>query len=158
MSDVWPNGAPAVGDKARMDRAVTVADIERFTEISGDRNPLHYDEEYASSTPFGGVVVQGGVTTAILNAVVAERLPGPGSVFLHLSVDFRAPVRPGDTITGEIEAVEVRDDKPVMKCRVSVTRGDGVVAVEGSAVTYTVLPAPARLSRDAARRDVDGAV
>ncbi len=138
MTDVWPDGAPAVGDTARMERAVTLRDIERFTEISGDRNPLHYDEEFARATPFGGLVVQGGVTTAILNAVVAERLPGPGSVFLSLSVDFRAPVRPGDMITGEVEAVEVREDKPVMRCRVAVTRGDGVVAVEGTAVTYTV--------------------
>ncbi len=142
MTDVWPAGAPAVGNTARMIRSVTLRDIERFAEISGDRNPLHYDEEFAGATPFGGLVVQGGVTTAILNAVVAERLPGPGSVFLNLCVDVRAPVRPGDTITGEVEALEVRTDKPVMKCRVAVTRDDGVLAVEGRAVTYTVARSP----------------
>ncbi|MBW3603697.1 MAG: MaoC family dehydratase [Actinobacteria bacterium] len=139
-TDAWPGGAPAVGDTARMERVVGRRDIELFTEISGDRNPLHYDEQYAASTPFGGLVVQGGVSTAILNAVVAEQLPGPGSVFLNLTVDFRAPVRPGDTITGEVEVLEVRDDKPIMRCRMSVTRGDGVVAVEGTAVTYTMPP------------------
>jgi acyl dehydratase len=84
--------------------------------------------------------VQGGVSTAILNAVVAERLPGPGSVFLNLNVDFRAPVAPGDTITGEIEVLDVRRDKPIMTCRVSVLRGDGVLAVEGTAITYTMPP------------------
>jgi acyl dehydratase len=82
--------------------------------------------------------VQGGVTTAILNAVVAEDLPGPGSVFLNVTWDFRAPVRPGDTITGEVEVVDVRHDKPITRLRTRVVRDDGVVAVEGTAVCYTV--------------------
>ena len=112
--------------------------MERFTEISGDRNPLHYDLEAAKASRFGEIVVQGGVTSAILNAVVAEKLPGPGTVFLNLNLDFRAPVRPGDTITGRVEVTEVRDDKPITKLRASVTRDDGVVALEGTAVCYTM--------------------
>ena len=139
--DPWPQGAPSVGQTARHERTVSARDIELFTEISGDRNPLHYDPEIAEASPFGGIIVQGGVTTAVLNAVVAEHLPGPGSVFLNLTLDFRAPVRPGDTIAGEIEIVAVRPDKPITNARVSVTRHDGVVAVEGTAVTYTV-PSP----------------
>ena len=71
-----------VGQSARRSRLVTARDIELFTEISGDRNPLHYDADFAARTRFGGIVVQGGVSTAVLNAVVAEDLPGPGSVFL----------------------------------------------------------------------------
>ena len=63
----------------------------RFTDISGDRNPLHYDVEAAERTRFGGIVVQGGVTSAILNAVVAEDLPGPGTVFMNVTWDFLAP-------------------------------------------------------------------
>ena len=139
-ADAWPGGAPPVGASARMRRAVTARDIELFSEISGDFNPLHYDESYVDASPFGGVVVQGGVSTAILNAVVAQHLPGPGSVFLNLTLDFRAPVRPGDTITGEVEVVEVRSDKPITRCRMSVTRDDGVTAVEGTAVTWTMPP------------------
>lgn len=139
-ADVWPGGAPPVGASARMQRPVTARDIELFSAISGDFNPLHYDEPYASASPFGGIVVQGGVSTAILNAVVAQHLPGPGSVFLNLTLDFRAPVRPGDTITGAVEVVEVRRDKPITSCRVSVTRDDGVTAVEGTAVTWTMPP------------------
>jgi len=139
-SEVWPGGAPTAGASARMQREVTARDIELFSEISGDFNPLHYDESYATASPFGGIVVQGGVSTAILNAVVAEHLPGPGSVFLNLTLDFRAPVRPGDTITGEVEVVEVRKDKPITSCRVSVTRDDGVTAVEGTALTWTMPP------------------
>src|SRR5262249_31523191 len=96
--EAWPNGAPQEGQVARRSRSVTASDIERFTEISGDRNPIHYDAELAAATRFGGIVVQGGVTSAILNAVVAEDLPGPGSVFLNVNWNFRAPVRPGDTI------------------------------------------------------------
>lgn len=134
----WPNGAPQVGDTARRTRSVTSDDIERFTAISGDRNPLHYDQELASGTSFGGIVVQGGVTTAILNAVVAEDLPGPGTVFLHVEWDFDAPVRPGDDITGEVEVLSVREDKPVTELRTTVTRGDGTVVVDGTAVCYTV--------------------
>lgn len=140
VTDAWPAGAPAAGDRAIMRRRVTTRDIEAFSEISGDFNPLHYDAEYAAGSPFGQIVVQGGVSTAILNAVVAERLPGPGTVFLNLSVDFRAPVRPGDTITGEVEVVDVRHDKPITRCRVRVTRDDGVTAVEGTAVTWTAPP------------------
>ncbi|HSJ44088.1 MAG TPA: MaoC family dehydratase [Euzebyales bacterium] len=145
-SEVWPGGAPATGDTASMQRTVTTRDIELFSEISGDFNPLHYDEAYAAASPFGGIVVQGGVTTAILNAVVAQHLPGPGSVFLNLTLDFRAPVRPGDTITGRVEVVEVRADKPIASCRVSVTRDDDVTAVEGTAVTWT-MPPPALTER-----------
>ena len=101
--NVWPNGMPAVGQIARRSREITARDIELFTEMSGDRNPLHYDEVAAQATPFGGIVVQGGVTSAILNAVVAEDLPGPGTVFMQVNWSFKAPVRPGDTITGEVK-------------------------------------------------------
>lgn len=140
-TEVWPNGQPTVGDTAERSRAIADADIESFTAISGDRNPLHYDEAVAASTSFGRIVVQGGVTTAILNAVVAEELPGPGTVFLHVDWNFRAPVRPGDVITGRVEVIEVRSDKPITKLKTTVVRDDGVVAVDGDALCYT-MPLP----------------
>ncbi|GIH79787.1 MaoC family dehydratase [Planobispora longispora] len=138
MSTTWPKGAPRPGDRAELSRKVEPADIELFTRISGDRNPLHYDEEAAAASPFGEIIVQGGVTSALLNAVVAERLPGPGTVFLNVNWNFLAPVRPGDEITGTVEVVEVRTDKPVTKVRTTVTRQDGTVVLEGTAVCYTV--------------------
>jgi acyl dehydratase len=116
---------------------VTARDIELFTEISGDRNPLHYDADFAARTRFGGIVVQGGVTTAVLNAVVAEELPGPGTVFLQLDLRFLAPVRPGDVIAGSVEVTSARADKPITFLDVRVRRDDGVVAVDGTAVCYT---------------------
>lgn len=140
-TEVWPNGQPTVGDTAERTRVIAEVDIETFTAISGDRNPLHYDEAMAASTSFGRIVVQGGVTTAILNAVVAEELPGPGTVFLHVDWNFRAPVRPGDVITGRVEVVEVRSDKPITKLKTTVVRDDGVVAVDGDALCYT-MPLP----------------
>lgn len=137
-SAVWPSGVPEVGQRARRSRIVGPEDIELFTRISGDRNPLHYDPEAARGSRFGEIIVQGGITSAILNAVVAEDLPGPGTVFLQVEWSFRAPVRPGDTITGEVEVVEVRADKPITRLRTTVTRDDGVVALEGAALCYTV--------------------
>jgi acyl dehydratase len=134
----WTSRKPSVGDTARRSRTVGPGDIETFTAISGDRNPLHYDAEAAARTRFGEIVVQGGITSAILNAVVAEELPGPGTVFLNVSWNFTAPVRPGDTITGEVEVTDVRDDKPITHLRTRVVRDDGTVALEGTAVCYTM--------------------
>jgi acyl dehydratase len=136
-TSVWPNGKPSVGQTARRSRHVTARDIELFTAISGDRNPLHYDEEAAQATRFGGIVVQGGVTSAILNALVAEDLPGPGTVFLQVNWSFKAPVRPGDTITGEVKVTTVRDDKPITELETRVTTADGTTVLEGTAVCYT---------------------
>ena len=137
-NDVWPGGMPEVGQTARRSRKVTARDIELFTAMSGDRNPLHYDEAVAKATRFGGIVVQGGVTSAILNAVVAEDLPGPGTVFLETHWKFKAPVRPGDTITGEVEVTRSRPDKPITELRTRVIRDDGTVVLEGEAVCYTM--------------------
>ena len=139
---VWTRGTPRVGQRAARTRAVRAQDIELFTEISGDRNPLHYDEALARQTRFGEIVVQGGVTSAILNAVVAEYLPGPGTVFLHVDWSFKAPVRPGDEITGQVEVLEVRTDKPICKLKTEVVRQDGTVVLTGEALCYT-MPLPA---------------
>ena|ERR1700741_727485 len=133
----WPGGAPRPGQRAERTRRVTARDIELFTEITGDRNPLHYDEAAAKASPFGEIIVQGGITSGILNALVAEDLPGPGTVFLNANWNFTAPVRPGDEITGTVEITEVREDKPITKLRTSVTRQDGTVVLEGTAVCFT---------------------
>ena len=117
---------------------MTSDDIVHFTEISGDRNPLHYDEEAAKASRFGEIIVQGGVTSAILNAVVAEDLPGPGTVFLQVSCTFKAPVRPGDTITGEVKVTKVREDKPITELETRVLLADGTVVLEGTAACYTM--------------------
>jgi acyl dehydratase len=127
---------PSVGDTARRTRTVRAEDIELFTELTGDHNPLHCDEGAAGRSRFGRIIVQGGVTSGLLNAVVAEDLPGPGSVFLHVDWSFRAPVGPGDRITAEVEVLEVRDDKPIFNLRTTITNGDGTVVLDGTALVW----------------------
>jgi acyl dehydratase len=126
-----------VGERAARTRTVRERDIELFTELTGDRNPLHYDRQAASGSRFGGIIVQGGVTSGLLNAVVAEDLPGPGSVFLHVEWDFKAPVRRGDELTAEVEVLEAREDKPLTKLRTTITNQDGTVVLDGSALVWT---------------------
>jgi acyl dehydratase len=127
---------PRVGETAKRTRRVRPEDIALFTELTGDRNPLHYDEAAARASRFGEIIVQGGVTSGLLNAVVAEDLPGPGSVFLEVNWRFTAPVRPGDEITAEVEVLEAREDKPITRLRTTITRGDGTVVLDGSAVVW----------------------
>jgi acyl dehydratase len=129
--------AREVGERASRTRTIRERDIELFSELTGDRNPLHYDERAAADSRFGGIIVQGGVTSGLLNAVVAEDLPGPGSVFLHVEWDFRAPVRPGDEITADVEVLEARDDKPLTKLRTTITNQEGTIVLDGSALVWT---------------------
>jgi acyl dehydratase len=126
-----------VGATASRTRTVSARDIELFTELTGDRNPLHYDEQAAAGTRFGGIIVQGGVTSGLLNAVVAEELPGPGSVFLHVDWHFKSPVRPGDEITAEVEVLEAREDKPLTRLRTTITNQEDTIVLDGTALVWT---------------------
>ncbi len=128
---------PDLGDTARRTRTVQPRDIELFTELTGDRNPLHYDAEAATRSRFGGIIVQGGVTSGLLNAVVAEDLPGPGTVFLQVDWSFKAPVHPGDEITAEVEVLEAREDKPLTTLRTTITNQEGTVVLDGTALVWT---------------------
>lgn len=125
-----------LGDTASRTRVVEASDIEHFTAMSGDRNPLHYDEAAAAKSRFGRIIVQGGVTSGLLNALVAEDLPGPGSVFLHVDWSFRAPVGPGDEITATAEVLEARADKPIYRLATTITNQDGTIVLEGTALVW----------------------
>lgn len=131
-------GKPAVGQSAERSRTTTMADIHAFTEMTGDRNPVHYDKDLAEKSPFGKLIVQGGVTTGILNAVVAEELPGPGTVFLGVEWKFVKAVGVDETISGRVEVTSVRDDKPICQLQTTVCDSDGEVCVQGTATTFTV--------------------
>lgn len=140
-----------IGSTATRTRTVTARDIELFSEITGDRNPIHYDAALAARSRFGGVVVQGGVTSGLLNALVAEQLPGPGSVFLEVSWRFLAPVKPGDEITARAVVTSVREDKPVTTLDTTVTNQSGVEVLSGTAVVWRD-PVVARVADDDAVR------
>ena len=128
---------PQVGATASRSQTISTRDIELFTELTGDRNPLHYDQQAAADSRFGGIIVQGGVTSGLLNAVVAEELPGPGTVFLHVDWHFKSPVRPGDEITAEVEVLEAREDKPLTRLRTTITNQEGTIVLDGSALVWT---------------------
>ena len=108
--------------------------------ITGDRNPLHFDPDFAVRTRPGRLIVHGGLTTGLFNALVAEVLPGPGSVFLHQEWDYPAPVYIGDTVTAEAEVIEARPDKPITTLRCVARRGDGTEVLRGTCVVYTHQP------------------
>jgi acyl dehydratase len=131
---------PEVGTRAEWTHTVTAEDVELYARITGDRNPLHFDQAFASSTSFGGLVAQGGLTTGLFNALVAMRLPGPGSVFLHQEWDYPAPVFVGDTVTAEAEVIDARSDKPVTRLRCVARRQDGVEVLRGECLVYTLQP------------------
>src|SRR5690349_14009149 len=117
--------------------------VRAFAELTGDYNPLHFDEAFAARTRFGALVVQGGLTTGLLHALVAMDLPGPGTVFLSQNWKFTAPVYIGDTITAEAEVVSVHPTKPVCQLSIKVTRQTQEVVLEGEAWCYTFAPTPA---------------
>ena len=131
---------PQVGDTARRSRLLTARHVETFAELTGDYNPLHFDADFAARTRFGALVVQGGLTTGLLHALIAMDLPGPGSVFLSQHWKFTAPVFIGDTITAEAEVTSVHATKPVTQLRVVVTRQTGETVLEGEAWCYTMAP------------------
>jgi acyl dehydratase len=130
-------GMPRAGACAERSKTVGKRDIELYTEITGDRNPLHYDERAARGSLFEGLIVQGGVTSGMLNAIVAEDLPGPGTVFLAMELKFSKAVYVGDTITGRVEVIAVRPDKPICTLAVSVRNQHGEECLSGKATTYT---------------------
>jgi acyl dehydratase len=131
-------GKPEPGASAERTKRVDERDIELFAQITGDRNPLHFDAEAARRSVFGGLIVQGGVTSGLLNAIVAEDLPGPGTVFLSVEWKFVKAVYVGDSITGRVEITSVRDDKPICTIATSVRNENGVICLSGTATTYTV--------------------
>lgn len=132
---------PIAGQKATRTITLTAEHVRSYAEMTGDFNPLHFDEAFARNTPFERLVVQGGLTTGLLHALVAMDMPGPGTVFLNQSWQFTNPVFIGDTITAEAEVLEVHESKPVTQLKITITRQDGEVVLEGEAWCYTMIPA-----------------
>lgn len=128
-----------VGQTASRSLDVTPETVKAYADITGDRNPLHFDEDFVGRTRFGRLVAHGGITTGILHALVAEDMPGPGTVFLSQNWKFTAPVYIGDTITASAEVLSVHESKPVCSLRIEVARQDGETVLEGEAWCYRFL-------------------
>jgi acyl dehydratase len=129
-----------VGQRAERSLTLTSKHVQTFAELTGDYNPLHFDESFVARTKFGKLVVQGGLTTGLLHALVAMDMPGPGTVFLSQNWKFTAPVYLDDTITAWAEVLSVHASKPVTQLAIRVTRQSGEVVLEGEAWCYTFTP------------------
>ena len=129
--------AVSFGQKASRSITLTEEHVRKYSEITGDENPLHFDKDFAAKTKFKRLVVQGGLTTGLLHALVAMDMPGPGTVFLSQNWKFTAPVFIGDTITAEAEVLSVHKSKPVTQLKIKVRRQHGEVVLEGEAWCYT---------------------
>jgi acyl dehydratase len=127
----------AVGQIATRSITLTAEHVRTYAEMTGDHNPLHFDEEFAARTKFKRLVVQGGLTTGLLHALVAMDMPGPGTVFLSQNWEFTAPVFIGDTITAEAKILSIHPTKPVTEIKVVVRRQTDEIVLVGVAWCYT---------------------
>lgn len=129
-----------VKQSASRTKTVTDVDLQLYAQITGDLNPLHFDDAFAAGTRFGRRVAQGGITAGMLNALVAMDLPGPGTVFMSQTLTYKAPAYVGDTLTARVEVLSLKPDKPVCQLGFTVTNQDGTLLLEAEAWTYTLLP------------------
>ena len=126
-----------VGQKASRSITLTNNHVKKYAELCGDYNPVHFNENFARKTKFGKLVVQGGLTTGLLHALVAMDMPGPGTVFLSQNWKFTAPVFIGDTITADAEVLSIHESKPVVQLSITIRRQEGEIVLEGEAWCYT---------------------
>lgn len=123
-----------VGDTASRSKTFTEDDVRFFAHLSGDANPVHLDEAYAAGTRFGRRIVHGMFTAALISAVIGNDLPGPGTIYLSQSLQFRAPVYLGDTVTATVEVTRIREERGIVTLATTCTRQDGTVVLVGEAV------------------------
>jgi 3-hydroxybutyryl-CoA dehydratase len=126
------------GDSAEITKTIDQSDIDAFANLTGDHNPVHVDEEFAKTTRFGRRIAHGMVTASLISAVLANKLPGEGSVYLGQTLRFVAPVFAGDEITARVVVTDVRENKPIVKLETICLNQRGEVVVRGEA---TVLAA-----------------
>ena len=131
---------PKLGSRAELRHTFTQADVDAYARLTGDRNPLHFSDEFAAGTRFGRRIIHGGLTTGMFNAIVAEQLPGPGSVFLHQEWDYPAPVYVGDEVIAQVQVIEARPDKPITRLLCVARLADGTEVLRGESVVFTARP------------------
>ncbi|MDI7267042.1 MAG: MaoC family dehydratase [Myxococcota bacterium] len=122
-----------VGDKASLSKVVTDRDVLLFAEVTGDRNPVHIDEEFAKKSLFKERVAHGMLGAGLISAVLGTELPGYNTIYLGQEMKFTAPVKIGDTIAAEVEVIEKIDKPKILKLRTTVRKQDGTAVIEGTA-------------------------
>jgi acyl dehydratase len=123
----------SIGDSAEITKTIEQSDIDAFARVTGDHNPVHVDEEFAKTTRFGRRIAHGMLTASLISAVLANNLPGEGSVYLGQTLQFVAPVFPGDDITARVTVKEIREDKPIVKLETICMNQRGEVVIRGEA-------------------------
>lgn len=121
------------GDTAETTRKIEQADVDAFAEITGDHNPVHVDEAFAQQTRFGRRIAHGMLTASLISSVLANKLPGEGSVYLGQTLQFVAPVFSGDEVTARVTIKEVREDKPIVKLETVCINQRGETVIRGEA-------------------------
>jgi 3-hydroxybutyryl-CoA dehydratase len=129
----------ALGDRASLSKIISTKDVRRFAEISGDHNPVHLDMSYAAQTRFGRPIAHGMLVAGLISAVLGTELPGPGSIYLSQTLQFRAPVYINDRITAAVEVIAIRPDKPIVTLKTVCTNQIEQVVLEGEAVLLVPL-------------------
>jgi 3-hydroxybutyryl-CoA dehydratase len=123
-----------IGQSASMGKLVTVEDIERFAEITGDFNPVHMNEELAARTRFKGRIAHGMLGAGLISAVLGTKLPGPGGIYLSQTLKFLKPVRPGDTITAEVEVNAWQPERSIINLDTRCYNQEGEEVLTGQAI------------------------
>lgn len=126
-----------IGEKASLTKQITESDVLRFAEVTGDRNPIHLDPEYASQTRFKERIAHGMLTASLISAAIGTHLPGPGNIYVSQSLEFKAPVKLGDIIQAEVELIEKIPEKNRVRLKTTCRNQDGTVVIDGEAI---VLP------------------
>ena len=126
-----------VGDSAEITKRIEQSDVEAFAEVTGDRNPVHLDEAFAQTTRFGRRIAHGMLTASLISAVLANKLPGEGSVYLGQTLQFVAPVFPGDEVTARVTVKEIREDKPIVKLETICVNQRGETVIRGEATVLS---------------------
>ncbi len=125
---------PKVGDTASLSKSISMDEIGQFAKVSGDVNPVHVDDEFAKKTRFGGRIAHGMWTASLISAVLGTKLPGPGTIYLNQTLEFKAPVQPGETITATVKVLKVREDKRIVTLETYCENEKGQRILEGEAV------------------------
>jgi 3-hydroxybutyryl-CoA dehydratase len=123
-----------IGQSAEVTHTITADDIQTFGDLSGDYNPLHFNDEWAKTTMFGGRIAHGLLSASFISTVIGMKLPGPGTIYLSQSMKFMRPVRIGDTITARVEVAALNDEKKRVTMKTVCTNQDQEVVVDGEAL------------------------
>jgi enoyl-CoA hydratase len=127
-----------IGQFAEMTKVFNLEDVKNFALLSGDINPVHLDENYAATTIFKKPIVHGFLWGSLVSALIANKLPGPGSIYIHQELNFKAPVFHGNEVTAKVEITDLRPDKKIITLQTTIIVNKNVLALDGKAIVKLI--------------------